>query len=160
MPLPTFRVYISYSQFLIFDATVKGVGLDWNDAHFNQGFARTDSTVSFRTIFQFGFAEVEIYYSTYERQKDEELVISVPFRSVSGRSCLFAPDEDEPNSYDLEPGDYILTSAQVPNHEEESLIVRLYFEKVSIAATKSLIVVNEGLLEPEYPLLETANIAE
>ena len=129
MLISSFQIYFSYSQFVIFDEASKNVGLDWSDRHFSQGFARTDSAVSFRTLFQFGSADVKIFYAVFKRQGDEERVISVPFHSMSEHACLFAPEEDEPLRFDIEPGDYLLTSAQVPCGAEESLLIRLYFEK-------------------------------
>jgi hypothetical protein len=52
------RLYYSYSQFLVYDFSVKTPGCLWTPAHSAPGFARRESAVSFSTLLEFGYADI------------------------------------------------------------------------------------------------------
>jgi hypothetical protein len=54
------RLYFSYSQFMVFDESVRLPGCEWTDEHSAQGFARWESTVNFSTLLEFGEADVVV----------------------------------------------------------------------------------------------------
>ena len=69
------------------------------------------------------------------------------------------PDELHPGrSFALPPGDYRLVAAQyvVSDDEEE---IDIFFEPLAQPLEKSVILVADDVLQPQVPLLETAEVA-
>jgi hypothetical protein len=69
------RFHFSYSQFLVYDASVRLPGCDWTDEHSAQGFARRESTVNFSTLLEFGLADVAVIHGAYRPTEEYERVI-------------------------------------------------------------------------------------
>ena len=84
MHLTKFQVEFSYGQFLVYDTEVKFPGNAWTDRHFDQGFARRKSSVNFRTLFQFGWANIDVFRNEFIHNENYEWIISVPFEVISG----------------------------------------------------------------------------
>src|SRR5215813_10398058 len=89
------RLYFSYIQFMVFDASVRLSGCDWIPEHSAQGFARRESTVNFNTLLEFGLADVAVIHGVYRQREDYERVIEVPFRVTSRRVIVGGPEETE-----------------------------------------------------------------
>jgi hypothetical protein len=153
------RLYFSYSQFMVYDATVRLPGCAWTDGHSAQGFARRESVVNFGTLLEFGSARTTASVADYRRRDSDERVIAVPFLVVSGRVCVDGPEEiDIGRCVDLPPGDYRLVAAQrVVNDEEQE--IDLFFEARATPLDCSAILVADAELQPPSPLLEVAGIA-
>ncbi len=160
--LTEFNMYFSYSQIMVSDETIKSPGCDWTDDHFNQGFARRLSTVSFRTILEFGTGSVKVHLSQYIETEGYERVIAVPFSSPSGRVVIEGPEE-YPVPVDriliLQPGHYKLVAAQKLVDEDAELI-DLYFHRLDEPAKNSEILVADNELDPPEALLEEAEVVE
>jgi len=153
------RLYFSYSQFMVYDQAEQLPGCDWTEEHTAQGFARRESTVCFGTPLEFGHADVSVMVGAYQPQSDYERVISVPFRSVSGKVTVEGPEElDVDRAFEMPCGDYKLTAAQAIVGEDEERI-DLFFEPVSAPLNGSSILVADEMLNPPEPLIETAGIA-
>jgi hypothetical protein len=144
---------------MVYDQTEQLPGCDWTEEHTAQGFARRESTVCFGTPLEFGHADVWVMVGAYQPQPDYERVISVPFRSVSGRLTVEGPEElDVDRAFEMPRGDYNLTAAQVIVGEDEERI-DLFFEPVSAPINESSILVADEMLNPPEPLIESAGIA-
>lgn len=157
-----FKIYFSYSQFLVSDETVELRGLAWTETHSRQGFARRPSTVSIGTILEFGTGFVSVYFGPYIGHELYERVISVPFFSPTSRVVVEGPEE-YPVPVDriltLQPGYYRLFAAQQVLDDDEELI-DLYFQQLDKPANSSEILVAGDDLDPPESLLEEAEIAE
>lgn len=153
------KLYFSYSQFLVYDESVKLPGCAWTDRHSAQGFARRESTVCFGSILEFGYANVVISQNFYRPNKEFKRVIAVPFLVMSGNVVVDGPEEmNTDRSVTIPPGNYRLIAAQcvVGNNEEA---IDLFFETVVEPLTRSIILVADEKLSPSASLLETAEIA-
>jgi len=144
---------------MVFDQTEQLPGCDWTEEHTAQGFARRESTVCFGTPLEFGHADVSITVGPYKPQEEYERVISVPFLSSSGKVTVEGPDEmGVDRAFDLPPGNYRLTAAQIITSDDEELI-DLFFEPLEAPLKHSTIVIADEMLNPPDPLIETAGIA-
>ena len=154
MKLAEFVIEFSYNQFVVFDSGINLPGNEWTEDHFNQGFSRNDSSVSFRTLFDFGSAHVQVFGHEYERGSEDSRVIEVPFYTESGTVFVEGPEENESNVVSVAPGHYLLTAAQRANSDDETLSVCLYFKQVEFGRAKSRIIVQDADLNPPVHLLE------
>lgn len=153
------RLYFSYSQFIVYDASVKLPGCAWTDKHTAQGFARRESTVNFNTLLEFGHANVAVSRSAYEPWCEYERVIAVPFFVASGKVLVEGPEEtDVQRSFSLPPGNYRLVTAQQVTGEDEEAI-DIFFEPLAKLLERSTVLVADDALNPPTPLLETAGVA-
>lgn len=159
MIISEFGIEFSYHLFLIYDSDVDLPGNEWTETNSNQGFARRDSSVNFGTLFQFGYAQVQVFKDDYLFNKDDERVIKVPFYSPSGKVFIEGPEENEKHSVIIEPGHYLLTAAQQARDDDESLFIRVFFCKVEIPAMRSEILIKDEQLNPPHELSETSGIA-
>lgn len=153
------RLYFSYSQFMVYDQSEQLPGCDWTEEHTSQGFARRETTVCFGTPLEFGNADVVVTVGAYRPEAQHERVITVPFRSLSGKVTVEGPEEmDVDRAFDLPCGDYKLTAAQMILSDDEERI-DLFFELVAPPLERSAIVIADEILNPPAVLLETARIA-
>ncbi|MEP6849365.1 MAG: competence protein ComJ [Acidobacteriota bacterium] len=158
MLISEFEVEFSYISFSVYDSNVNLPGNESTDDHFNQGFARRDSSVNFRALLEFGLATVHVFDDDYKFEEADERVIKVPFYCPSGKVFVDGPEENEPHTIDIQPGHYQLTAAQRANYDDESLFIRLYLFKVETSSTKSEILIQDKQLDPPKQLLESAEI--
>ncbi|MGA2663180.1 MAG: competence protein ComJ [Verrucomicrobiota bacterium] len=155
------KLYFSYNQFLVYDASVRLPACDWTEAHFGQGFAKRKSTVCFGSILEFGYAHVTAVLGRYRAEMGYDRVIAVPFFAASGVVIVEGPEEAAPKRrFTVNPCTYRLTAAQfvLPGPEQEERI-DLFFEELHEPLPNSVILVADGALRPPRPLLETAGIA-
>lgn len=155
------KLYFSYNQFLVYDASVRLPACDWTEAHSAQGFARRESTVCFGSILEFGHADVTATLGCYKPRIGYERVIAVPFFVASGTVVVEGPEEAGPKRcFKANPGSYRLTAAQlVLLGAEEAERIDLFFDELEEPVPSSVIVVADAALSPPHPLLETAGIA-
>src|SRR5437867_205072 len=106
------RLYFSYGQFLVYDQGVPAPGCLWTHGHTAQGFARRGSTVCFRTLLEYGYADVTYELGPFPRDSSYDRVIAVPFLVTTGRVVVDGPEErDVGRIVPLPIGDYRLTAA-------------------------------------------------
>jgi Competence protein J (ComJ) len=162
------RLDFSYHQFMVYDQSVRLPGCDWTDERVAQGFVRRESTVSFGTLLDFGFAYVAVA-SAYESREEYERVIAVPFLVMSGKVNVEGPEHtvDIERSIALAPGNYRLVAAQRVIRDEEEAdaaivysrkAIDLFFEPLAQPLERSAILVADDALKPPTPLVETAGI--
>ncbi len=158
MLISEFKLYFSYGQFMVYDESVSLPGCDWTPTHTDQGFARRESTVCFRTLLEFGNALVRVYRGPYIKSEDDERVITVPFNSPTGKVLIEGP-EDDPGSHSvlLEPSPYQLFASQQAMGEDQELI-SLYFHKLAEPISTSEILVADEDLNPPEQLIEDAQV--
>ena len=154
MVIAKFVTEYSYNQLVVYDSWVDLPGNDWSETHFNQGFSRTASSVSFRTLLDFGCAQVQVFDEQYETDESDVRVIEVPFFTGSGKVFVEGPEENSPNAVQIQPGLYTLTAAQRANFGDDTLSVRLYFSRIGATSGKSRIIVRDAELDPPEHLLE------
>jgi hypothetical protein len=153
------RMYFSYGQFMVYDIDVISPWYAWTEGHYAQGFARRDSAVCFGSILDFGHADVTFVLGGYQPAQRFERVIAVPFTVVTGRVAVKGPEEfDIDRLIELPRGYYCLTAAQQMLSDDLE-DVHLFFESVAERQQVSSILVEDELLSPSYPLLETVEIA-
>ncbi len=152
-------IYFSYSQFQVFDSSVKLPGCAWTDGHYQQGFARREQNVSFGTPLEFGHGDVAVHLGPYRGKDDHERVIEVPIEVSSGEVVIGGPEE-YPNKHvvKLPKGHYRLVAAQAVTSDDREAI-DLYFEKLPEPLAKSQIIVADDALHPPSPLLESVEVA-
>jgi hypothetical protein len=152
------KLYFSYSQFFVYDQSVKVPECDWTARHFNQGFARRESSVSFGTLLEFGRAELSVRLGAFKESRDYQRVIAVPFLVTSGRIVVGGPEEfDNDRSFALKQGHYCLVAAQhVTGDDNED--IRLFLELRDSPLAHSEIIIADETLNPMMPLLETADV--
>jgi Competence protein J (ComJ) len=152
------RLYFSYSQFMVYDVSVRFPGCAWTKEHMAQGFARRESTVNFSTPLEFGSADVTIS-GDYGQRAEYDRVIAVPFLVTSGKVVVAGPEEWEvERSFAMSPGNYRLVAAQVVTGDEQETI-DLSFEPLAQPLERSSVLVADAALRPPSPLIETAGIA-
>ena len=123
------KLYFSYSQMMVYDQDVQLPGCAWSEEHSAQGFARRESAVNFRTLLEFGYADVAFSRTTYELQPEYERVIAVPFTVTSGKVIVEGPEEiGTERSLILSAGSYRLVAAQWVTGDDEEAI-DLFFLK-------------------------------
>lgn len=153
------RLYFSYSQFHVFDESVKLSGCDWSDAHYRQGFARRDQTVNFGTPLEFGHADLTVVLGPYVPTPLPDRAIEVPLRVSSGKVLIMGPDEIRgERSVSLPPGEYRAVAAQTVTADDQESIT-LYLEQMDTPLRRSRILVADNELEIPDQLIETADIA-
>ena len=153
------KLYFSYSQFMVYDQSVRLPGLAWTDEHSAQGFARRESVVNFNTPLEFGYADVGVSQSAFEPGEEYERVIAVPFLVTSGKVIVEGPEETKPErNVALPPGNYRLVAAQRVTGDEEE-VIDLFFEPLTKPLGRSAVLVADEALNPPSPLLETAGVA-
>jgi hypothetical protein len=152
-------IYFSYSQFQVFDSSVKLPGCTWTDGHYKQGYARREPNVSFRTMLEFGHGNLAVYLGPYEGRNDHQRAIEVPIEMTSGEVVIGGPEE-YPNRHIVKvpKGHYRLVAAQTVTADDREAI-DLYFERLTEPLAKSRIVVADDALDASSPLLETSEVA-
>ena len=152
-------IKFSYSQFHVFDSSVKLPGCAWTDGHYKQGFARREQNVSFGTPLEFGYGDVGVHLGPYKGRDEHERVIEVPIEVSSGEIVIGGPEE-YPNKHivKMPKGHYRLVAAQTVTAEDREAI-DLYFEKLAEPLTKSRVVVADEGLDLASPLLESVEVA-
>ena len=153
------RMYFSYSQFQVFDASIRRPGCAWTEAHSQQGFARRENNAAFGTLLDFGYARLRAYSGSYENTAQDQRVIEIPMRIPSGAVIVGGPEEFEnARRLTLASGDYRLVAAQrVVNEDQEE--IDLFFEKLVVPLAHSRIVIADAGLSPPETLLETVECA-
>jgi hypothetical protein len=152
-------LYFSYSQFFVYDISVRTPGCVWTDLHVAQGFARRDSVVSFRTILEFGFAHVSYLQASAPPRNDYERVIAVPLSVTTGTVVVDGPEElAVGRSIVLPVGDYQIIAAQCVL-DGKTEIIDLFAEKLKLPLRHSRIIVADRGLNPPGELIETAKVA-
>ena len=153
------RLYFSYSQFMVYDESVRLPGCAWTDTHSAQGFARRESTVNFNTPLEFGYADVTVCNGSYQPHEQYVRVVAVPFLVSSGRVIVDGPEELKvQRRFDLAMGNYRLVAAQrITGDEEEA--VDLFFEPLEKPLDRSAVLIADSALNPPTNLLETAAVA-
>lgn len=153
------KLYFSYSQFMVYDQCVRLPGCAWTDKHTAQGFARRESSVCFNTPLEFGLADVSVFLAAYQKQKNYDRVIAVPFLVQSGKVIVDGPEElDVDRTIALRLGNYRLTVAQCLLAEDKEA-VDVFFEAVECPLARSEILLADEALDPPTPLIETADVA-
>jgi hypothetical protein len=153
------RLYFSYSQFMVYDQSVRLPGCEWTDRQSAQGFARRVSTVNFNTLLEFGYADVTISPGPFEPSEGYQRVIAVPFLVTSGKVVVDGPEETSvQRNFALPPGNYRLVAAQRVITEEKEAI-DLFFEPLTEPLERSSILVADKALTPLTHLIENARIA-
>lgn len=154
------RLYFSYSQFMVYDQSVRLPGLAWTDEHSAQGFARRESVINFNTPLEFGYADVGVSQNAYQpREEEYGRVIAVPFLVTSGKVIVEGPEETKPErNIALPPGNYRLVAAQRVTGDEEE-VIDLFFEPLTKPLERSAVLVADEAMNPPTPLLETAGVA-
>jgi Competence protein J (ComJ) len=152
------RIYFSYSQFFVFNKSVKLPGCAWTERHYQQGFARREMNVCFGTPLEFGHADISVHLGPYKSSDEHQRVIEVPIE-VSGKIVIAGPEEIESkNVIKLAKGTYRLVAGQTVTGDDQET-VDLYFEKLISPITKSRILVCDEALHPLSKLLENAEVA-
>jgi hypothetical protein len=160
MDLARFEIYFSYSQFMVYDGSVRLPGCAWTPAHTKQGFARQASTVNFRSLLEFGDARVRVSLGEAEGFEHCDRVIAVPFEVNAGFVLVEGPEEerDEGRRVVLAPGAYELTCAQQATGDEMEDI-SLNFAPRTVLPAKSRVLRADPQLEVPPELLESATTA-
>lgn len=154
-------LYFSYSQFFVYDGSIHMPACDWTKAHSDQGFARREGTVAFGTLLEFGTAKIIVTTNPYQPSDEYERVIAVPFTVISGKVIVDGPDEAETGgerNFEILPGNYRLTVAQRVIGDEKECI-DIFFEALANPIERSAVLVVDKALNPQIPLIETAEIA-
>lgn len=153
-------LYFSYSQFFVYDSSIRSPGCLWTDAHVAQGFARRRCVVCFGTLLEFGSAKLCYIHGPYQANPKYERVVAVPFEVVTGRVMVDGPDElNVRRSFAVPPGHYELVAAQnVLDDEQEAIDLFIHAVEAPIAASRIIVADNE-LLAPPVPLIETVGRA-
>jgi hypothetical protein len=144
---------------MVYDRSIRLPGCDWTDDHTAQGFARRESVVNFRTLLEFGYADVRVSRSLYQPQPGYQRIIAVPFLVVSGKVAVEGPEETSvERDFTLAPGYYRLVATQraVGDNDE---VIDLYFEPHAESLEHSVILLADDELRPPTPLIETAKVA-
>jgi hypothetical protein len=158
--------YISYSQLMVFDASMGLPGLDWKPRHTRQGFARRPSSASFVTLEEYGDVALRVTLGEFANDEKYLRVIAVPFEVRSGEVQIEGPEEtNEKRSVHVALGRYVLTVAQFyEDYYPTTDVVQSVDVNFSPMGTDehinaSQIIKADSALLPEYPLLENADIA-
>lgn len=151
-----------YSQFFVKDSEVTDFAFQWTDSNMEQGFARQDSVVSFRTISDFGKANLRLMLGTYSPEISYDRVIAVPFRLKSDKLQVFGPEESGLiESIIVEPGNYRLVAAQKllgMIAEIHELQIDLFLKKTECLSKSSEILIRDEKLNPAETLKEFTEI--
>jgi hypothetical protein len=127
------------------------------EAHARQGFSRLPDQVLFRTIAEFGHANVTVSVGPFADRETYERVIEVPFHASSGRVLLEAPEDSSFPALSLAPGPYRLVMAQ-QLLDDENEIMDFFFEPLPETLDKSRVLRADPGLDPPKQLLETVDI--
>ena len=152
-------MYFSYGQFIVYDDGEALPACLWKQAHVNQGFARRESTVCFRTLLEFGLADLNVVIGCFNLDRAYERIIAVPVRVTTGRVMVEGPEEIKFRPpIALAAGNYRVVAAQLVKSETEEAI-DVYFEALQQPLRQSQIILADEDLLVEGDLLETAEIA-
>lgn len=155
-------LYFCYWQFTVYDLDVAMPVCVLEDAHFDQGFARRESVVTFRTMIQFGDADVNVVVSDYEADANYQRIVAVPFLVTSGTVVVSSPEEiDSERQFTVPPGYYRLVAAQAvisDDVEDAAEVIDLFLEARDTPLERSQILVADDELSPPEVFVETAKI--
>jgi len=147
------KLVITYSHSLVFvfdEAAEKD--LDFKEAHFEQGFARADSTVAFFMLTPWAKARLRVVDGAYSDHEEFDRVIQVPLYLPSG-SCRIRGPENKGVSVNVNAGHYKLAFAQKLLDDEFAelgeVIIALFFEQMSTPLRFSSILVRDPELVTE-----------
>ncbi len=151
------RMYFSYSQFFVFDRSVKFPAVAWTQAHIEQGFARREANAAFSTLLEYGHAEVTVRVGPFASSDGYQRVVEVPLAVPSGVVVVAGPEEFEDDRIvQLTPGPYRLTVAQSVI-DADTAVIDVWFELLPSAQLVSRVLVADGELRPPDVLIETAD---
>jgi hypothetical protein len=153
------RMYFSYGQFMIYDASVSLPGCLWTEAHTAQGFARRDSTVCVGTLLDEGHAVVTARLSRFSAAGRYDRVIAVPFQAVDGNVIIEGPEENEvTRSIRVPMASYRLVVAQrLAGTNKE--VIDIFFERLGEPLQQSKVIVADDQLDVPAVLVESAEVA-
>jgi hypothetical protein len=146
----------SYSQFFVHDAGIKNPACAWTEAHSGQGFARRDGVVAIGTLLEHGRAEVTLDLGSPKWQLFER-VVAVPLEIKGGAIAVDGPEEDSGvREMPIRNGHYRATIAQrIINDSAEEIAI--WLEEVAVPLEHSQLLVIDGALKPQFPLVEFAS---
>ena len=147
----------AYSQFFVYDANVVSRGCEWTERHSKQGFARRDGVVAIGTLLEFGEADVGVTFDIPANVGTYERAIAVPLRIRGAAIVVDGPEEvGRVRRIAVPNGHYRVTIAQKVMSETREQ-VGIWLQKVDLPVVRSELLVVDEELEPQEPLLETAN---
>lgn len=151
---------VSRGQFFVFDESVRSPGLLWTERHMAQGFIHRESAVSFLTLIEGGIAHVTWNKGAFVNEKNYARSIAVPFQAVTGKIIVEGAEELHPaHTFELKPGYYRLTSAQLLL-DEDTESIDLFLEELPAPLSQSSVLIADEALSVEMPLLETGEILD
>lgn len=157
--IPTFvdDMNFAYQQYNVYDA-LQNVGFSWSEDQLNQGFVRNESSVSFRTLLDFGIGKVRAFVGPFSSEAEYGLAIAVPFLVRVGNVAIEGPEEIliVDRKIRLDPGNYRLVSAQSVK-DEDTLLIDVFFEKLLNPVTASEILISHSTMNPPSKLIESAD---
>jgi hypothetical protein len=150
------QIRYTYGQFLVFDSSQEAPGCQWDDRHWNQGFSKRESIVSFSTLERSGKGKLLVVNSA-EKQKGVIRAIRTSIYVPSGKLCIEGVDEFPISRYvSLVPGIYRITASQGREANGQLLIFISVIPSTEIEPSE--VIVADDALDPHIPLLETSEV--
>lgn len=160
--IASFQIYASYSQFMVFDDSVRLPGLNWTEAHSRQGFIRSESSIGFGIPYEFGKSRVDVFLGApppLEAKCDR--AFSVPFYAPTGRIVVSGPEEVPPDAsqiFEVPLGHYKLTAA-IRAVGEQEFDIGIFLEPTQIPVASSVVLVADEYMTANDVLVETGGVA-
>jgi hypothetical protein len=150
-----FNLEFSYSQISVFQTNMIDPFNNWNDVHVLQGFSWRPNSVSFKTLSEYGDAEITIELSDSIKISDGAIrSILVPFTVEEEIEIASITDSVV---IEIPKGEYGLIFNAIPSTSNNSERYELIFVKSTFPEAKILIQDDE--LSPPSPLLMEATAA-
>ena len=149
------RIFLCYSQVIVFDLEIENTSCNWTDDHVSQGFGWRECSVSFMTLEEAGRAEIMLKVEPYfQPRKDAIRTIKVPF-AVPEHGRIGVGSITEEFEVQLPEGHYSLYYEAGYGKEE----MWIDFTFVPDDSNEAEVLVCDSGLHPNYPLTMTAEPA-
>ena len=150
-----FKATVTFSQIAVFNSNLDEPFNDWNEDHFNQGFAWRQESVSFKTLSNDEVMEVEfVQPASFALRTDSVRAITVPFLCNQYGEIEVATITNS-HPIKLEPGKYQLVFETV----QLNVATWCHISAVLDGSMDPDILIIDADLSPQYPLLMHAQAA-
>jgi hypothetical protein len=156
------RIYYSYGQICASDEALEPAStIMWTKDQNAQGFSRGHFEVDFATLYDFGWAQFQVFKGPFRKLRPYHRAILTSIHVPSAVLYVNGPDEGyDFRPFKLEAGHYEIACAQESlgggdDHSPEGiLLIHMFLTKIAGPLSKSHILIADERLHPPEPLIE------
>lgn len=102
------KIDVSYSQICLFESRLEHPFNGWSERHFSQGFSWRDCSVSFVTLLEDGYCEVNVYVDEPVPELGEDVVRAFKVPLIISDDMIEIGSISDTVRLPISPGTYVL----------------------------------------------------